>query len=222
MPFFNVARSVSTVLANSRRLYDWWSRHPLARRVLYAVAFSGRETAFRRRAVEALSLSAGERVLDIGCGPGTDFDRLRTAVGPEGCVVGVDTSAGMVQAASERAQRWDNVHALRADATRLPCEGFDAAYAAMSLTAMPDVAAVAAAVASALRSAGRFTVLDADRFQRCPLTLLNPITDRLFALTTDWHPDHDVPDALARAFESVALTRYNAGTVFVATARLAD
>lgn len=207
-----------------QRLYDWWSRHSGAQRFLYGLAFFGREGTFRRRGVEALALDPGERVLELGCGPGTNFDALRDAVGPTGAVVGVDYSAGMVARAREtvRDAGWANVHVVRADAAALPVAGpFDAAYAAMSLTAMPDVTAALREAAATLRPGGRIAVLDAGQFQRFPLTLLNPLTDRLFTLTTNWNPEQDVPSALDSAFHESAVTRYNGGTILVGTARTA-
>ena len=206
-----------------QRVYDWWSRHRFARRLLYAVAFSGRERTFRQRGVDALSLASGESVLELGCGPGSNFQRLRDAVGESGRVVGVDYSAGMVRQARTRAAEWQNVHAVRGDGTALPVadDTFDAAYAAMSLTAMPDVTAALREAAATLRPGGRIAVLDAGRFQRFPLTLLNPLTDRLFTLTTNWNPEQDVPSALDSAFHESAVTRYNGGTILVGTARTA-
>ena len=127
---------------SGQRLYDWCSHNSWALRLLYAVAFLGRESTFRRRGVEALELEPGEAVLELGCGPGNSLGRLREAVGPEGRVVGVDYSEGMVERAAGRveAEGWQNVGAVRGDATRLGVRAgrFDAVYASMSLTAMPD------------------------------------------------------------------------------------
>jgi demethylmenaquinone methyltransferase/2-methoxy-6-polyprenyl-1,4-benzoquinol methylase len=46
-------------------VYDWWSRHPRAFDLLYAVAFLGRGRRIRRRPFEARSPRVGERVLEI-------------------------------------------------------------------------------------------------------------------------------------------------------------
>jgi phosphatidylethanolamine/phosphatidyl-N-methylethanolamine N-methyltransferase len=79
----------------------------------------------RREAVAALSLDRGDTVVDLGCGTGANLPYLREAVGPEGTVVGVDLTRGMLA----RAQRlvdaagWRNVHVVQGDATRPPVPG---------------------------------------------------------------------------------------------------
>lgn len=122
------------------RLYDWWSRHPQALDVLYSVAFIGRERLFRQRALDTLTPT--ERVLEIGCGRGNSFEPIRGDVGSDGIVVGLDVSRGMTKAARVRIRNagWRNVHAIHGDARHPPiADGtFDAAYAAMSLSAVPE------------------------------------------------------------------------------------
>jgi arsenite methyltransferase len=44
----------------------------------------------------ALGAQAGDRVLDVGCGPGFYVTELLDVVGREGSVVGVDVSADML------------------------------------------------------------------------------------------------------------------------------
>ena len=61
------------------------------------VVYGTRDIVRRRRLVrEALGASPGERILDIGCGPGFYVVELLDQVGPEGSVVGVDASAAML------------------------------------------------------------------------------------------------------------------------------
>jgi phosphatidylethanolamine/phosphatidyl-N-methylethanolamine N-methyltransferase len=212
------------VSTRGQRLYDWWSRHSGTQRFLYGLAFFGREGTFRRRGVEALALEPGERVLELGCGPGTNFDALRDRVGPDGTVVGVDYSEGMVARAREtvRDAGWENVHVVRADAASLPVAGpFDAAYAAMSLSAMPDPGAVLDATRSALTPAGRIAVLDARPFQSLPWRALNPLIVPLFRASTNWISETDVTAALEAAFPTVSVDGYYGGSIVVATARSA-
>jgi SAM-dependent methyltransferase len=79
------------VSGRGQSIYDWWSRHENLFDRLYDVGFLGRETELRERAVESLDLGSGERVLELGCGPGNSFDTLRTRVGSRGIIVGVIT-----------------------------------------------------------------------------------------------------------------------------------
>ena len=54
-------------------------------------------------AIERAGVSAGERVIDVGCGCGETTLQLADAVGAGGSVLGVDVSAPMLARAAERA-----------------------------------------------------------------------------------------------------------------------
>jgi trans-aconitate methyltransferase len=71
---------------------------------------------YRRRLVELLPLQRGDIVLDLGCGTGLLFDQVRTRVGAEGVIVGVDASRDMLAMAAERVadHRWRNVVLVQA------------------------------------------------------------------------------------------------------------
>jgi len=207
---------------NGRGLYDRWSRHRVALRGLYALAFLGRERTFRRRSVAALDLAAGESVLELGCGPGNSFERLRDAVGPTGTVVGIDYSSGMVDRAADRVTRagWENVHVVLGDATRpaLPEGGFDAVYAAMSLSATPDPVAAVETATSTLRPDGRLAVLDARPFRSLPWSLTNPFVVPVLARLTDWDHETDLPGVVAERFADSSVRGYGGGNIYVASA----
>ena len=81
-----------------RRLYD-----RLAPRYdLIAGAYQLLGRRLGPRAIELLTLRAGDTVVDLGCGTGVNLPRLARAVGPDGHVVGVDLSPGMLTQASAR------------------------------------------------------------------------------------------------------------------------
>jgi demethylmenaquinone methyltransferase/2-methoxy-6-polyprenyl-1,4-benzoquinol methylase len=69
----------------------------------------------------------------------------------------------MTRRARERVRRndWQNVHVVCADAARpgIEPETFDAAYAAMSISAMPEPSAALATARSVFRPGGRLVVL---------------------------------------------------------------
>jgi ubiquinone/menaquinone biosynthesis C-methylase UbiE len=52
--------------------------------------------------LDVLDIRAGQAVLDLGCGPGTDLGVLAEAVTAAGVVVGVDRDQAMIEAARER------------------------------------------------------------------------------------------------------------------------
>lgn len=56
----------------------------------------------RHKAVERLALSAGQTVIDVGCGTGLSLPQLAAGVGSTGLVVGVEPSAEMLAHASAK------------------------------------------------------------------------------------------------------------------------
>jgi demethylmenaquinone methyltransferase/2-methoxy-6-polyprenyl-1,4-benzoquinol methylase len=206
-----------------QRVYDWWAGHQRLFHLFATVAFAGREAELRSRSIGGLRLNAGERVLDLACGPGVNFDRLAYPVGPDGAVVGVDYSRRMVRRARKRAERRaaDCATAVLGNAERLPFPdaSFDAAYSSLSVSAMPNGERAVAETYRVLRPGGRFVVLDAQPYQEGPGRLLNPVVDRLSAWLTNWQPDLDVPALVDDAFDESRTETFNAGTFFVTVGR---
>ena len=190
--------------------------------MLYTAAFLGREREFREESLERLGLTAGEQVLEIGCGRGNSLQAIRHAVGPDGTVVGLDLSQGMIRAARDRIQRrqWQNVHVCLADVRRPPIrhQSMDAAYAGMSLSAVTDPTQVIQAVKRILRPGGRFVVLDARPFRAFPWALINPLVTPVAKRTTNWVPEVDIVAVLRREFERVDVTSFNGGSIVILVA----
>src|SRR5206468_1815079 len=67
----------------------------------------GRRRSYRRLLV-AGGVRRGDRVLDVGCGPGYLARMLAEVVGPEGSVVGIDAAPEMTDYASRRARHLSN------------------------------------------------------------------------------------------------------------------
>ncbi|RRJ31192.1 methyltransferase domain-containing protein [Halocatena pleomorpha] len=100
-------------------------------------------TAWRARAVDALELSRGDTVVEVGCGTGANLPLLRERVGASGRVVGVDLTPAMLQRARRRVDRagWDNVTLLRGDATRPPISKVNAVLGTFVVGLLADPAA---------------------------------------------------------------------------------
>jgi len=112
-------------------------------------ASARRTLAFRRRAIDLLRLQPGDRVLDVACGTGLSFPRLREMVGERGAVVGVDVSAEMVALAQRRiaVSEWDNVRVVTA---ALESAALDGPYDALLFNYTHDVLQSPSAIANIL------------------------------------------------------------------------
>jgi ubiquinone/menaquinone biosynthesis C-methylase UbiE len=73
---------------------------------------------YRQAIVNTLPLSAGDVVLDVGCGTGLCCGLLRERVGTQGNVVGIEESTEMLAVAQRNAahQGWSNVSLVRSSA----------------------------------------------------------------------------------------------------------
>ncbi|HEX4825158.1 MAG TPA: methyltransferase domain-containing protein [Candidatus Polarisedimenticolaceae bacterium] len=129
--------------------------------VMYRSRDAGRRRSLAR---EALGARAGDRVLDVGCGPGFLSAELLAEVGPSGAVVGIDASAPMLAAAARRCEALGHASFHAGDATRLPVDdaSFDRVICVQVLEFVPDVPAALREFHRALRPGGRVLVWDID------------------------------------------------------------
>jgi ubiquinone/menaquinone biosynthesis C-methylase UbiE len=198
--------------ARGRGVYDRWASFwPL-----YGVV-DRLSRPVRERAVDALDASAGDRVLDLGCGPGGSLELLADAVGATGRVLGVDYSDGMVGRARSRAASISEASVVRADARSLPVASgsVDAAFASLALSAMPEASRVLAEVRRVLDDDGVLAVVDGRLADGLPARVLEPVYETL----VNWQ-GVDVLALLRETFPRVeVVTTYDAGLGFVATAR---
>lgn len=123
----------------------------------------------RARAADALALAPGDTVVEMGCGTGANLPHLRERVGPDGRVVGVDFTRGMLDRARERVERegWRNVHLVRADAASVAFrESPDAIVATFVVGMLADPETTVNRWADALAPGGRLALLDAAQSRR--------------------------------------------------------
>jgi ubiquinone/menaquinone biosynthesis C-methylase UbiE len=115
----------------------------------------------------AMHIQPGQRVLDVGCGPGVDTIALSELIGTSGRVDGVDADPAMVAAAEQRASAagvHDRVHHYVADALALPFDAntFDAVRAERLFQHLSDPPAALAEMLRVTRPGGWIVVLDTD------------------------------------------------------------
>jgi arsenite methyltransferase len=119
----------------------------------------------RRRIVrQALDAAPGERILDVGCGPGFYCAELADEVGRSGSVVGVDSSPAMLELAARRCAGLEGVELRPADAVSLPVHdaSFDGALCVQVLEYVADPTVALGEMHRALRPGGRVVVWDID------------------------------------------------------------
>jgi ubiquinone/menaquinone biosynthesis C-methylase UbiE len=61
----------------------------------------------KERSYDLMQLQNGHRILDVGCGPGTDTIPLAQFVGPTGQVIGIDNDNQMIVTANKKAKDAD-------------------------------------------------------------------------------------------------------------------
>lgn len=177
----------------------------------------------RETALDHLSLETGDRVLEIGCGPGVNFERIVEEIGESGTLVAIDYSPEMVEKARERvaANGWENVQVRQADATKTDLGAdFDAAVAMLSLSVMPDKHRAVANIYESLDEDGSLVVFDVRPVPSGPARILNPAVRRFFQWYANWNPDGNVLESLEECFEECTVVEtYVAGIGYTALAQ---
>ncbi len=130
---------------------------------LLEVAYQGCDVSRRRRmAFDALFLSPGDRIVDIGCGNGLLTEELARGVGTTGDIIGVEPSADMRAAAEARCANEPTVKIVDGLADALPVQdsSMDKAVAVQVLEYLPDIPAAIGDAHRVLRPGGRFVAVD--------------------------------------------------------------
>ena len=203
-----------------RKRAQWYD---LSANLYYLLGF--REFAYRRRAVRALRLGPGDAVVEVGCGTGLNFRLLREAVGPEGRIIGVDMTDGMLDRARDRVERhgWSNVELVETDAVsyRFPAD-IDGILSTFALTLVPEYDEVVRRGAEALAPERRWVVLDLKiptGWSAKLLRLLLPLF-RPFGVTRDLGARHPWK-SLERHLGTGDVAESYFGYVYLATAQKA-
>lgn len=109
-----------------------------------------------RDLIRMLGLSRGGKVLDIGTGPGTAALLAGKEIGPEGLLVGMDVSLGMLRRAESNGV--SRVVAGTAPGLPFPDGGFHGVVANFVISHIPEYGAALVDMTRVLRSEGRLGI----------------------------------------------------------------
>jgi len=176
----------------------------------------------RQKAVELLHLKQGDRVLDMGCGPGGSFPYLVHAVGPSGEVVGVEISPEISINARRRIAKNErrNVQVIEGAAQDVHLTGM---FDGLLMFAAADVYASEEALENIfphLRDNARVVVFGAKTSSNRLGVILNPFLRMLFSklsFRTTPSPDYEPWRMLAKRVEKLVVEEYLFGWMFLAS-----
>jgi SAM-dependent methyltransferase len=118
----------------------------------------------RARVLEVLAPLPGERILDVGTGPGLLAVELAARVGSDGQVVGIDISDDVLELARRRLKGLEQACCVRGNAVSLdlPDGSFDAVVSTQVHEYVADMPRALAELHRVLRPGGRALILDTD------------------------------------------------------------
>jgi len=182
------------------------------------------QRAHRVRAVQALALRPGDRVVEIASGTGLNFSLIEQVIGPDGRIVGVDLTDAMLAQAQHRIETngWSNISLVQADAAEFdfPTE-VDAILCTYALSHVPESGDVIAHGAAALSPGGRWVVLDLKAPDNAPrwLAQLGITLVRPFGSIDEWiarRPWDAIRTAMEDGLADLSWTELVFGTAFLA------
>ncbi len=123
---------------------------------------AGAHRQWKRQTVALAAITPGARALDLATGTGDIAFLLADSVGPQGEVVGLDFSEGMLAIARQRNLQGRNITWLQGDMTAiaLPDASFDAVTVGYGLRNVTNLDRALAEIHRVLRPNARFVSLD--------------------------------------------------------------
>jgi len=118
---------------------------------------------YRKMTVNALELSKGDTVVELGCGTGLNFPLILEKIGPEGKLIGVDLTDKMLDQTRKRVTEngWKNIELVQSDFTEYQFpDGLDGIFATGALQYSLQYDQIIKRGYDALKSGKNFVVFD--------------------------------------------------------------
>ncbi|WP_430641820.1 methyltransferase domain-containing protein [Bradyrhizobium macuxiense] len=165
--------------------------------------------------LDRIGIKNGERVVDLGCGPGGVLHLLAERVGANGSVLGIDRSNQFAQLARRFVTDCGlpQVEVREGDAynTRLPKASFDGAHMRLLLVNLPQPGRIVHEFVSLVRPGGWVASFEADYVPHCfdpPLPAWTRLLDAYSAYAQAQGIDLSVGRHLHRLFRDARRSRY--------------
>jgi len=162
----------------------------------------------RGRVLRALELREGERVLDIGSGPGLLANEMAALVGPIGRACGIDISEDMLAMSRKRCADKPWTEFKKSDATNLPYPdgSFDAAVSTQVYEYVADIPQALAELYRVIRPGGRVVVLDTDYDSLVIYTESQARMERVLSAWNEHFVHAGLPRTLSRQLRDAGFT----------------
>jgi len=214
-----------TVVAGSSGLHSVYAGNPPLARFAFLDAENRKPEiqAAKQRSLARLALRPGNRVLDIGCGPGDDARALAAIVGAQGRVLGIDVDPMMLAEAERRSAVLAGDAAEAAATAAAPSlapvvfrlgdvyaidaldDSFDACRAERVFLHLAEPVRALAEMIRVLAPGGRIAVLDRDIETRTIDAPDRPTTRAILNAWCDNFRDGWIGRALPRLFREAGL-----------------
>jgi ubiquinone/menaquinone biosynthesis C-methylase UbiE len=186
----------------------------------------------KKAAVNELDLKRGDHVIVFCCGTGLEFLFIQHRIGPEGKILGVDWSDGMLERARRRIMDngWTNVEVVKGDVTALPAgvvetASYDAGICTLGLSIISEPEKAFQALKNAVRVGQRIVIGDVCSFAGLK-SILNPLhtLGDLPAGNTHRSLAHSrvFAEALPSRLLDVKLKWHRGGGYYIASGRIPD
>ena len=204
-------------LKNAERMYSFYGKSPFLYKLSNYLVFFSKEKYLRKKAVENLNLKKGDKVLDLACGIGNNFDYLLKKIGSNGIIVGIDYSQNMLNTAKKIIDRKgiSNIRLLKKDAAKLRLSHcyFDGIISTNGISSIPNYKEGLRRSISSLKKGKRIVILDGKLFDG-HYKILNCFL-KLFRWPVGWRSDIDILHYTKKLLRHVTLTEFLGGSFYI-------
>lgn len=204
-------------LKNVKRVYSYYGNSQLIYKISLYIIFFGRETFLRKKAIEKIGLTKGDRVLDLACGMGDNFYYLLDKIGDKGRIVGVDYTGQMLKVARKKAKLkgWGNISLIRKDAAKLsfPKNYFDGVVSVIGISSIPNYKEALKKSVNSLKKGKKMVILDGKLFDS-KYKILNPII-KCLRWSKSWMINAEIEKYAQKLLNNIKIEKFCGGSIYI-------